>query len=226
MKRTDDQARMAMLRTGWFIYLSWLGCVLYTVYMGVRSWPPFALSTTLVCLCIAHSGWLLTRRSVSTPSFHVLATLTFAAIASFSCWLGPFVLVPLAAACAALVFVVQARRSERRVVLALALASAVAPYLVELLHLGPPGFVFRDGELVLLPRVIEIDPSKTLIGLMYISAAFTIAPSFYITSLRDSLKVAERKVFLNSWHFEQFAHDKGADSRKPPGTRGEGSREG
>jgi serine/threonine-protein kinase len=134
----------------------------------------------------------------------LLAVLTFATIASFSVWLGPFILVPLATSSGALVFSIQADRRERWFHLTAATVASFLPYLVEFSGLFPPAYAFRDGNLVLLPRAVELSPTWTLLGLLYLSVSFTFVPAYYLGRVRDSLASAEEKLFLHAWHFEQI----------------------
>ncbi len=204
MERSAREAQRKGLLFGSVIYLSWVAVIGYVLFMGVRSWAAFTGPTVGVALILAHVGRIFWRRTMSVFDRRLLAVLTFATIASFSVWLGPFILVPLATSSGALVFSIQADRRERWFHLTAATVASFLPYLVEFSGLFPPAYAFRDGNLVLFPRAVELSPTWTLLGLLYLSISFTFVPAYYLGRVRDSLASAEEKLFLHAWHFEQI----------------------
>ena len=210
MERSTREAQVNGLRFGSLIYLSWIGVIAYVLFMGVRDWIAFTIPTVGVVLILLHMARFHLTGVFSAFDRKLLAVLTFSTIAAFSVWLGPFVLVPLATACGALVFSIQSDRKERWFYLLVATAASALPYLVELSGLFPPAYEFRDGALVLLPRAVHLSPRWTLLGLVYLSVSFTVVPAFYLGRVRDSLASAEQKLFLHAWHFEQITRGSGA----------------
>jgi serine/threonine-protein kinase len=204
MERSLREAQRKGLRFGSLIYLSWLGVIGYVLFMGVKSWVAFAIPTTGVALILAHVASLRLRGTFGPLDRRLLAVLTFGTIAAFSVWLGPFVLVPLATACGALIFSIQAERRERWFYLLVATAASILPFAAEASGLFPPAYTFENGALVLLPRAVELSPRWTLLGLLYLSVSFTLVPAYYLGRVRDSLTSAEEKLFLHAWHFEQL----------------------
>ena len=205
LKRESQRGRLEALRAGFLIYLSWVGCGAFGLLLGVKSWLAFGVTLGFVVACTALSGYMLAKQDTSRPKAIALAVLTFTAIGCFTTWLGPFVLVPVAASSGALLFGLQATREERGVVIFLGVLSATVPFVVELAGLIPPGFEFRDGNLVILPRGVEIHEGITLASLLYMSAAFAFIPAFFVGRIRDSLSGAERKLFLQAWQFNRLA---------------------
>lgn len=204
MDRSTREAQMNGLRFGSIIYLSWVAVIAYVLFMGVRNWIAFAVPTGVVVLILLHVAGIFLRRSLDARDRRILAVLTFLAIASFSVWLGPFILVPLATSSGALVFSIQSDPKERWFYLVVSTLASLLPYVAEFSGLFPPAYAFRDGTLVLFPRAVELSPTWTLLGLIYLSASFTFVPAYYLGRVRDSLASAERKLFLHAWHFEQI----------------------
>ena len=129
----------------------------------------------------------------------------FANIAGLACWLGPFVLVPQAAAVVALwgASAFEMPR-ERWTVIGMGIASVVLPLALELLRLVPPSWELSSGNLVLLSRAVRLSPEWTLPALVWASVTFTILPGVAIGNLRKRLGAAERQLFMQSWQLKQL----------------------
>ena len=205
MAAASQEARQSAVRLGVGIYLSWLACIGYALFMGVRSWPIVGLTSVAALAPIALCLWILHTGRVDRGPVLVLAALTFLDISLWGCWLGPFVLVPVAAACCTLIFCSQADPPERKVILVMGATACLLPYLVEWLGLVPASYAFDGDHLILMARAVEMHPLKTTVGLVYTSVAFTVLPAYVIGRVRDSLNQAQRKLFLHAWHFDQLA---------------------
>jgi eukaryotic-like serine/threonine-protein kinase len=201
----SQEARRAAVRSGVGIYLSWLACIGYALFMGVRSWPAVISGSAIGLVCIGLCLWMLRMGRVDRGVVLVLAAFTMLDVALWGSWLGPFVLVPVGAASCTLIFCSHADSRERRVILGMGLMACLLPYLVEWAGWVPPSYLFDGDRLVLLARSVEMHPAKTMAALVYTSVAFTLFPGYAIGRVRDELAQAQRKVFLHAWHFDQIA---------------------
>jgi serine/threonine-protein kinase len=176
--------------------------------MGVRSWPPILWTSAVNLTAFALVSWSRKKPDISNARALLITFLAFATIASVTCWLGPFVLVPEACAAAALwMGLACPTRRERVMVLAIGVLAVLVPFALELLHVFPPAFVFKDGDLVLTARALRLTPERTVPMLVYASATFVALPGLFMGKVRDALSAAERQLFLQAWHLRQLLRD-------------------
>ena len=145
-----------------------------------------------------------------------LAALVAAITSALSCWLGPFVLSPVAAASAVAWLTFQSDRRERKVLMALGALAMIVPFALELSGIVPRSFTFEGGALVLHPRALFLPPLGTTLALVYTSVTFCVLQPVLLGGLRDALSAAERKLFLHAWHLRQLAPDAGAGRSGDP----------
>jgi eukaryotic-like serine/threonine-protein kinase len=215
-----DAAALRGLRFGRAVYGMWLLGIPASMVMGVRSSGAFWLCACLTAAAASFAFWMGRTATTSNRAILGLAALHYCAIASYSAWLGPFVLVPVAAAVSTLVFGTQVSKGVRPVVIAMGALSAGLPYLVEALGVLPPSYSFTGAGITLLPRATDLPPLTTQVALIWMSTSFAAFPALYMGTLRDALTVAERKLFLQAWHLERLA----ADLRRGPSSAGAGAR--
>ena len=205
----DVEARTQGLRLGIAGYASWLLSWPIALWVGVREWSVPIGITVLTLVCIAYA-WLLLRRGPRTMRpVIVLSALTSATVAFCSTWLGPFILVPIAACATGMMFVVHCTARERPWLIATWVAAILLPYAVELTGVLPPAYSFRPGELVLHARALELPRGPTLAALAYTSVTFVVLLAVFVGRLRDKQREAERRLFVQAWHLRQLFPGKG-----------------
>jgi serine/threonine-protein kinase len=200
-------------RVGVLVYLSRLAIIPMVLLLGVRSWPAFWVCSGLTVIGTMQAVWLARQPVIRISHVLVLAAIHFLNIAALSCWMGPFVLVPVAAASSTLMFSTQLPQGMRRFTAAMGVAASVGPVLLEQLRVFPPAYRFTEGMVILLPRVVNLEPTSTLLALLWVSSSYVIIPTAYLGTERDALSEAERKLFLQAWHLDRLA----ADVRRSPG---------
>jgi serine/threonine-protein kinase len=204
-----QQNRMGLLRFGSYAVACWIFTAPVVIAMGVRSWPPVLLSTFLCVATFLYSTWLRRQNALPLGRVMIVTGLTFATLASVACWMGPFVLLPQAAAIVTLWITLHSQtRRERWMLVAMGLLSVMVPFLLELLGAVPPSYVFADGNITILARGLRFAPSITLPMLMYTSLAFVALPPIFLGRMRDALSAAERQLFLQAWHLRQLLPEK------------------
>jgi len=109
------------------------------------------------------------------------------------------------ATCAiAILFASRCKREERlRLMLIWGLA-VLAPFGVELLHLSPPAYTFKAGEIILHARALDLPESLTLTALAYTSLTFMVLPMILVGKLRDRQRDGDRRLFVQAWHLRQL----------------------
>ncbi len=206
--RRDTREREQHVRYGVVAMLSWLACVPIIVAMGVRVWAPVVATAALVACAAAASLWAHRTRRVTEGTIVTLVGLALAAVASASCWLGPFVLVPqLAAAVTVWTTFGTRRRRERRSVIGLGVAAVAAPFLVEWAGLFPPAYTFSRDAVTLHARAISFPATATIAMLFYSSVSSVVLPSIFLSGAREALSDAERRLFLQAWHLRKLVPD-------------------
>jgi serine/threonine-protein kinase len=203
------QSRMGILRFGSYALACWLLTVPVAIAMGVRSWPAVLLATSLNLATFLYALWLRRQSELSLGRVMIVTGLTFATLASVSCWMGPFVLVPQASAIVTLwITLHSATRRERWMLVAMGLLSVIVPYGLQLAGVLPPSYVFADGNLTILAWALRLAPNLTVPTLIYSSLAFIALPPIFLGRMRDALSAAERQLFLQAWHLRQLLPEK------------------
>jgi serine/threonine-protein kinase len=200
----DVAVRRRGITFGIYGYLTWLIALPIAVWAGIRSATVPALLTVFTLGAVALA--LVVRRGElrSGRPAVLLSTVSATIVALSSCWLGPFVLAPLAACATCIMFVVHSTPRERPWLIGVWSVAAVAPFAVEQLGLVPPAYSFRAGELVLHARALELPPGPTILALVYTSVSFLVLLSVFVGRLRDSQRAAERRLFVQAWHLRQL----------------------
>jgi serine/threonine-protein kinase len=205
----DVEARAQGLRLGIAGYASWLLSWPLALWVGVRDWSMPVGLTVMTLVCVAYAVVTLRRGARSMRQAVVLSALSSATVAFCSSWLGPFVLVPIAACATGMMFVVHCTRRERPWLIATWVLALLVPYAIELAGVAPPAYSFRPGELVLHARSLELPRGPTLAALAYTSVTFVVLLAVFVGRLRDKQREAERRLFVQAWHLRQLFPGKG-----------------
>jgi serine/threonine-protein kinase len=197
--------RVEMARFGVYGLVAWAGTIPFVAMLGVRDVSAFLTAAALTMIA---AGWALFiwKKRLAAPKFLVvLAFLVACTSGALSCWLGPFILTPLAAATTTIWFTFQAARRERLILAVLGGLATLVPLGLELAGIIPRSFGFEAGRPVLYPRALQLPPLGTTLALTYTSVTFCVVQPVMLGRLRDALSRAERKLFLQAWHLRQLA---------------------
>ncbi len=150
------------LRYGLYGVASWLLMPPLVIAMGVRSWAPVLFTTALCVVALVYTTLVFRSGRLTAPRIHAFTALILATIASVSCFMGPFVVVPPIAAAVTLYITLFHRTARQRwVVIAMGTLAVAVPFLVELAGVFPPAFAFSDGNVTLFGRAIRLVPETT-----------------------------------------------------------------
>jgi len=203
------------LRLGILGLGSWFFTVILAVFLGVRDWSVILAMCGLNGIVIGYASLLLRWRTRATKHMLTFAGLLALLLAMSSCWLGPFVLVPVATCGISLLFGIRCTREQRPWVVLVWALGALAPFAIELLHVFPPAYTFQGGEIILHPRALELPEGLTLAALAYTAVSFMVLPMLFIGKLRDKQHEGDRKLFVQAWHLRQLFPAADARSAKP-----------
>jgi serine/threonine-protein kinase len=204
LAESDVRVREQGARLGMWAYLSWFAPLGLSLWVGVRDWTVPGLLTILVSLCVVTSAIAQRVGQRSRASAIILSVMSALAVAGSSCWLGPFVLGPAVFVGSAVFVVIHSTRRERPLLVGIWAVASLVPFLIELSHRFPPAYTFRDGDLVLHSRSLQLPEGPTIAGLAYFSVSFLILLCFFVGRLRDKQRAAERSLFVQAWHLRQL----------------------
>ncbi|MCZ7685291.1 MAG: hypothetical protein M5U28_43545 [Sandaracinaceae bacterium] len=126
------------------------------------------------------------------------------AIASTSAMFGPFVLLPGLAATNTLFMAMHGPRRYRWLVLSIGVLTIAAPYAAQALGIVPASQRFVEDGMLLVPRVAHHPELATTITLLATAIATTLIPAILAGRMRDALKTAETRLFLQEWRLRQL----------------------
>jgi eukaryotic-like serine/threonine-protein kinase len=199
-----EEARVA-LRFGGAAYLG-VGILAAAAMAaaGIRSMAGLAAIVVPVVFggCVA---WLLTRRPRITPGQSaVVVTAGFVAISAAAGIGGPLLFVPGLAAANVMATSVGLARPYRGIILLLACLALTVPFALDWWGVIPPAYVYRDGAMVLLPRVTAIPPWIEPVAIVAALVGIVIAPSFVIWRIGDRLAEMRARVHTQHWQLQQL----------------------
>jgi serine/threonine-protein kinase len=192
------------LRLGVAGMASWFVGIPLAMWVGVRSWTAVLVMSAIVLATMGYGALVMRWRTRKTVHMMTLNVALATALALTSCWLGPFVLVPMAVCAVALVFGGRCKASERPWIMLIWSIAILAPFAVELLHVFPPAYTFERGGIMLHPRAFDLPERPTLFALAYTSVTFMLLPMLLIGQLRDRQRNADRRLFVQAWHLRQL----------------------
>jgi serine/threonine-protein kinase len=203
--------RVHAARFAVYALVAWVATIPLVAALGVRSFQAFGASAALTVVSALCAVWMWRRGSATPRHMMVLAALVAATCGSLSCWLGPFVLAPVAAATSTVWFTFVSERRERWALVLFGGLATLVPFVLEALGWVPRSFSFESGALVLHPRALLLPPTATTLALVYSSVTFCILQPVLLGGLRDAFSAAERKLFLHAWHLRQLASEAGGE---------------
>ena len=173
-------------------------------WMGIKDATSAVLCLALGLPAIALSFYI--SRARRTPAFlqHVLVILAAASIASMGRMFGPYILLPCLAIVNTLGFVIWPTRAGRAWFVLAGCLSVAVPALLEWTHLWDPSYLFKDGQMVLVPHMLGLGEVPTSVFLLCIHVGVIVGGSWAIGRLRDALTKAEERLWLQSWQLRQL----------------------
>ncbi|MFO0547839.1 MAG: bifunctional serine/threonine protein kinase/MFS transporter [Polyangiaceae bacterium] len=200
----DDAARSEGSLLAYRGFASFLLTLPMVIVAGVRAPWFIAIGFAVVVGAALYARQLYARRATNTSAFLTLLALASVIVISQAAWLGPFVLTPIAATTMTALFGLYAAKKDRLWVFASGAVMALVPFALELVPGVPKSFAFRDGYLVLLPRVLDLPPVMTTIGLIYTTLGYVLLPATLFVRLKDKQRMNEDRVFYQAWMLKQL----------------------
>jgi len=191
-------------RAAGYAYLSWLFYAPLVLWLGVKS-APWGLVCDALWLGAAASSFYASRSRKNlkraTDLAIVFSTLALGVSAGLY---GPFTLLPVVAAVNTIAFVMTAARSRRTPSIVLGCLAIAVPTVLERLDVVPRSMLFKDGALVLVPRIVELPETGTLLFLLLANLAVIVTASLLVARFRDALVATERQLQFQAWQLRQL----------------------
>lgn len=179
----------------WFAFL-----VLGSFLLGVRSRTAMTLSGALVLALIGYNFWVW--RSEKGPRRHMLAMmpLVFLAVGITSSVFGPLVLVPSLATAMFAGFTITLRFEPRARILGMILSTGavVVPALLEATGLLSPSYVFEDGKITILPRMVDFPVHATPALMLATGIAVVIMGNLLTLQSVTALSASQRSALTQA----------------------------
>ena len=220
LDRSIDAERRTTAREGVASFAVWLALVPLLGLAGVRDWNTVIATAMAIAASALLALYLWKRKArVSNAAAFALLGVSSLSIVGLSFFLGPFVLIPGVAAQNTVVFAAHAPRGPLRfATIGVGIATVILPFVLEMAGLFPPSFVFRGGELVLLPRMLNLPAAPTLLLLSIGTVATVIVPCIVVSRLLDQVHAARARTFTHLWHMNQLVPE-AATARGANGAR-------
>src|SRR5207244_3565973 len=95
-------------------------------------------------------------------------------------------------------------RGGRAALVISACAAVLIPLALEAARVIPPSVVLRDGQIVILPRMVDFPalPTQVVLGIIVIAPLVTMA--IMLRRLRRERDAALRRVHLHLWRLRQL----------------------
>ncbi len=214
-----DRARGAKLAG--IVYASFCSFVPLLLWAGVHDWTATIVMDVAVGAVAAHALWIGWTGRGAPVFMRNQMFLNFIMLGTMGMMFGPLLFVPGAAAAVAATFIVgiRANRVTQRLLGILALGSVFVPLGLEWAGVLPRSYVFEDGALKLLPRMIEFQPIKTEVFLMVMAVATIVISVYTVGRAADAVVKAERKNFAQAYRLRQLLPT-GAPHEPTPSSRG------
>jgi eukaryotic-like serine/threonine-protein kinase len=207
MRRTEREttARSYGLSAG--IYAIWLGLLVGGgAVLGVLDRAMMLLMGGVVSALLVYNVWLWRRRPSGQRHMLALTLLGFTAVGMTSTFLGPLVLLPSLATTMFAAFAVTARSDARvrAVTMAASIASVAVPVVLQLTGVVPSSYLFEDGKIVILPRLVAL-PSQAAHALLGAVAGLTIVLSnLHFARVVHALVSSERSALTQAHRLRQL----------------------
>jgi serine/threonine-protein kinase len=207
LETDQDSGRMAMSINGYY-HLSFVVTTLLVLWMGVKSWVALGLYAVVSAATAAIA--LLTARGLLSQSYRLFANVISGtlAIGFMSTMFGPLFLIPGLAAMSTMAASFNTpTRGARALVISIGVLAVLVPLLLEAVGLLAPSYQFRDGVLVILPRMHDFPATATIVFLCYIGLGHIISISVLMGRLQEARVAALQRLHMHTWQLKQLVSD-------------------
>jgi len=203
----QDSDRITMNMSG-YIHLSFLITTALVLWMGVKSWIAVSLYAVVAAATAAIA--FLTARGYLSPNYRLFANVISGtlSVGLMSMMFGPLFLIPGLAAMSTMAASFNTpTRAARALVISIGVLAVLVPMMLEGIGLLPPSYEFRDGVLVILPRMHEFPKTATIVFLSYIGLGHIISISMIMGRMHEARVAALHRLHMHTWQLKQLVSD-------------------
>jgi serine/threonine-protein kinase len=203
----QDSDRITMNMAG-YIHLSFLITTGLVLWMGVKSWVALSLYAIVTAFTAAIA--FMTARGWLSPNYRLFANVISGtlSVGLMSMMFGPLFLIPGLAAMATMAASFNTpTRGARALVISIGVLAVLVPMMLEYLGLLPPSYEFRDGVLVILPRMHEFPRTATIVFLSYIGLGHIVSISMIMGRMHEARVAALHRLHMHTWQLKQLVSD-------------------
>ena len=139
------------------------------------------------------------RPRVPYATFFVLT-----AVACTSLLCGSLIIVPTAAAVAAMVALSTAHRGHRVLIIGAAFAAVLAPWIGEQVGLIPVAYEYETDRMLVLPRAVSFPPGASRVFLVVAQVLTLGAVAGFAVFTRRAMDRAALRVLMAQWHVKRL----------------------
>jgi serine/threonine-protein kinase len=225
MRASEERALRTLARRGSYLYLALAAMIGLMGVLGVADALALGVAVGFILLAALASmaGAHAPARLFEPPRAHgaaprssavrritvgqVIITvilLSSCGIAASSMLFGPLVYVPTLASANVVVLAAGVGRRYRYFALACGLAAIVIPLALELADVVPPGWVYRDGTVAIMPRAVHFPGVSAMLLLALASLCAVLFPVLLVGAERDARVKAERELIKKERALAEF----------------------
>jgi len=202
LQEFELQLGVRTARTAAWSLLSYLAFVPLVLWAGGVDWAVFVPIYAVVLLSAGHSAYQVRARR---PSAIIPLVLNGVLMVLFSRVFGPFVLVPGIIGMYTATLVAQPEVMDRPwLIIAIALASLVAPFALEATGVMASTWHLIDGAIVIDARALHLGGTPTTVILIAGNLGIVLFNGLLGRSIAASRRDALRRLEIQAWHLRQL----------------------
>jgi serine/threonine-protein kinase len=181
----------------WFLFLP------FVLAIGVHDWSRlwWIAGPVLVSGLI---GFYALARNALGPTMQLVTLLSIMLALTSATWMyGPVIITPMLITSATIVVQAFPARTMRRVAVITGIGLMTTLVVLELAG-AMSSYTFDGGRMQVLPQLMELPRTGTLLFLLVVHLSALIVPCMFIAQLRRDLSLAQQRQLLHSWHFRRL----------------------
>jgi eukaryotic-like serine/threonine-protein kinase len=186
-------------------YIACIVALPLLIWMGLHTWLGVVAFAGSTSINIASCVWVIRKRKRTSAldMYVVLATNLVLVVATT--WLfGPVLIAPSIAIVVAMAFSMDTRLRFTKVI-GLTIGALLAPFVLELAHLGwPQSFLVIDGDLRIHSTEFSVHLPQSHVAFALYFVMVTLVSGLAARRLAINERAAMRKVELQAWHLRQL----------------------
>ncbi|HEY8040629.1 MAG TPA: protein kinase [Polyangiaceae bacterium] len=205
-------------RVATFAYLSWFAYLPLMLWMGMRDWTPWLVSSA-AWLGAAFCALLAWRNPPRHGKIDLRMTVAGTiAVATTSTIFGPYVALPSLAVIGAMLLQLAPDRSRRVAVVLMHCLAIAVPAALQWWGLLPASYVFQRDAIVIAPSMLSFPPVPTHVFMLATNLALVVTGSVMVARFRLSLNSAEERLHIQAWQLRQLVPEEVRPASAPPPT--------